>query len=201
MTNLIGDLRNLNVLVLHPRDADCDDLTQQIARIGCNVEAMWPLPPSLPGNVDVVFVQIRESVSPTLEKLLSQRPDKRPTVIGIIGYENPSVLQGMLDLGVHTVISKPLRAFGVMSCILMARRIWLAQLEALRTEEKLKQKLEHIQMITEAKFILMRHHGINEQDAYKVIRSHAMSRRTSTIEIANAIINADGLLSNLNVKK
>lgn len=86
MTNLIGDLRNLNVLVLHPRDADCDDLTQQIARIGCNVEAMWPLPPSLPGNVDVVFVQIRESVSPTLEKLLSQRPDKRPTVIGIIGY-------------------------------------------------------------------------------------------------------------------
>lgn len=198
---MIADLRSLNVLVLHPRDSDCDDLIPQIIRIGCNVESLWPLPETLPGNVDVVFVEIREAISPTLGKLLSQRPEKRPTVIGIIGYENPSVLQGMLDLEVQTVISKPLRAFGVLSCILMARRIWQAQLESLKTEEKLKQKLEHIQMITEAKFILMRHHGINEKDAYKVIRSHAMSRRTSTIEIANAIINADGLLSNLNVNK
>ncbi len=198
---MIADLRNLNVLVLHPRDSDCDDLIQQIIRIGCNVESLWPLPESLPGNVDVVFVEIREAISPALGKLLSQRPDKRPTVIGIIGYENPSVLQGILDIEVQTVISKPLRAFGVLSCILMARRIWLAQLESHKTEEKLKQKLEHIQMITEAKFILMRHHNINEKEAYKIIRSHAMSRRTSTIEIANAIINADGLLSNLNVSK
>lgn len=201
MNNLIGDLRSLNVLILHSRDADCDDLIQQILRIGCNVEAIWPIPDSLPANVDVVFVEIRESVSPSLSKLLSQRPEKRPTVIGIIGYENPSVLEGILELDVQMVLSKPLRAFGVLSCILMARRNWLSRLEALRTEEKLKQRLEHIQRITEAKFILMRHHGINEKDAYKAIRSQAMSRRTSTLEIANAIINADGLLSNLTVRK
>lgn len=201
MSNMIGDLRSLNVLILHPRDADCDDLIQQINRIGCNVEALWPLPEALPANTNVVFVEIREAISPGLEKLLSARNEKRPTVIGIIGYENPSVLQGMLDLEVQTVITKPLRPFGVLGNILIARRIWLAQLEALRTEEKLKQKLEHIQTITEAKFILMRHHGLNEREAYKVIRSHAMTRRTSTIEIANAIINADGLLSNLNLKK
>lgn len=47
----------------------------------------------------------------------------------------------------------------------------------------------------------MRHHGINESEAYKVIRTHAMSRRTSTMDIANAIINADGLLNNFQLKK
>lgn len=198
--SMIGDLRNLNVLVLHPRDSDCDDLIQQIMRIGCNVDSAWPLPRHLPANVDVVFAEIRESISPALGKLLSQRSDKRPTVIGIISYENPSVLQGMLDLEVQTVISKPLRAFGVLSSILMARRVWLDQQKAVKNEEKLKQKLENIQIITEAKFILMRHHGINEEDAHKVIRSHAMSRRTSTFEIASAIINADGLISELNVR-
>ena len=201
MNNLIIELRGLNILILQPRNADRDDLIQQIQRIGSNVEAIWPLPATLPANVDVVFVEVRESVSPSLSKLLSQRPDTRPTVIGIIGYENPSVLEGILELDVQMVLSKPLRAFGVLSCILMARRNWLSRLEARRTEEKLKQKLEHTQRITEAKFILMRHHSINEQDAYQAIRSQAMSRRTSTLEIANAIINADGLLSNLTIKK
>lgn len=201
MTDLINDLRNLNVLVLHPRDADADDLIQQVNRIGCSVDALWPLPENLPAGVDLVFVEVKESVSPELTRLLSNNVLTRPTVIGIIGYENPSVLQGMLDLSVQTVLSKPLRAFGVMGSMLMARRIWHEKREDLRNVEKIKLKLEDVQAITEAKFILMRHHGINDKDAYNVIRSHAMSRRTSTRDIANSIINADGLLNNFQIKK
>lgn len=201
MTDLINDLRSLNVLVLHRRDADCDDLVQQISRIGCNVETVWPCPVTLPANVDVVFVEIRESVPASMQKLLQDGASNRPTLIGIIGYENPSVLLGLLDLNVQTVLSKPLRASGVMSSILMARRIWLQRREDLANLEKLRLKLENIQIVTEAKFILMRHHGINESEAYKVIRTHAMSRRTSTLDIANAIINADGLLNNFQLKK
>lgn len=197
MTDLISSLRSLNVLVLHPRDSDADDLVQQINRIGCGVETIWPPPDVLPTSVDVIIVEIKEAISPALTKLLAVRQDQRPTLIGIIAYENPSVLAGILDLDVQAVLSKPLRAFGVMSSILMARRIWQMRQEALKTEEKLRQKLEQVQTITEAKFILMRHHGIDEQEAYKIIRSHAMARRSSTVDIANAIINADGLLSNL----
>lgn len=201
MTDLIRSLRSLNVLVLHPRDSDADDLIQQLNRIGCSVETIWPPPETLPASVDVVFVEIKEAISPALTRLLSLRPDQRPTMIGVIAYENPSVLAGILELDVQAVISKPLRAFGVMSSILMARRVWEHQREALRAEEKLRQKLEQVQIITEAKFILMRHHGIDENEAYKIIRSHAMARRSSTVDIANAIINADGLLSTLKVKK
>lgn len=201
MTDLIRNLRNLNVLVLHPRDSDADDLIQQLNRIGCNVETMWPPPETLPGSVDVVFVEIKEAIPPALARLLSPRPEQRPTLIGIIAYENPSVLSGILDMDVQAVIPKPLRAFGVMSSMLMARRIWERQHEALKNEEKLRQKLEHVQIITEAKFILMRHHGIGEDEAYRIIRSHAMTRRSTTVDIANAIINADGLLSTLKVSR
>lgn len=201
MTDMINDLRSLNVLVLHRLDADCDDLVQQISRIGCNVETVWPLPETLPANVDVVFIEIKESVSASMQKLFQDGTMTRPTLIGIIGYENPSVLLGLLDLNVQTVLSKPLRAFGVMSSILMARRIWRQRREDLANLEKMRMKMENIQIITDAKLILMRHHGISESEAYKVIRTHAMSRRTSTKEIANAIINADGLLNNFQLKK
>lgn len=199
MTDLIRTLRSLNVRVLHPRDSDADDLTQQINRIGCSVETIWPAPDTLPPSVDVVFAEIKESISPALTRLLSPRPDL-PTVIGLIAYENPSVLAGILELELQAVISKPLRAFGVMSTIVMARRVWERQRESSKSEEKMRLKLEQVQTITEAKFILMRHHNISEQDAYKVIRSQAMARRLSTAEIALAIINADGLLNNLKIK-
>lgn len=199
MHDLITNLRSLNVLVLHPRNADADDLIQQVNRIGCNVEAIWPLPETLPEKTDLVFVEVRERVQPALCQLFAQRPEQRPTLIGLIGYENPSVLGSILQLDVQAVISKPLRAFGVLSSMMMARHAWLERIEAAQSLEKARQKLEQIHVITEAKFILMRHHGINEKEAYRVIRTHAMSRRSSTFEIATAIINADGLLSRFGI--
>lgn len=197
MLNLISNLRSLNVLVLHPRDADADDLIQQLNRIGCVVEALWPFPDALPEGTDVVFVGVNESVPSSLNKLFAMRPYHRPTLIGLVSYENPSVLGGLLELGVQAVLSKPLRASGVLSSLLIARHAWLQRIESLKAEEKLRLKLEQVNTVTQAKFILMRHHGINEKEAYKIIRSHAMARRTSTVDIANAIINADDVLNNL----
>lgn len=201
MLNLISSLRSLNVLVLHPRNVDSDDLIQQINRIGCSVESLWPLPDTLPEGTDVAFVEVQESVPPSLRKLFSMRPELRPVLIGLVSYENPSVLKGLLELGVQSVISKPLRASGVLSSLLVARHAWLQRIESMKAEEKLRLKIDHVNTITQAKFILMRHHSIDENESYKIIRSHAMARRTSTLEIANAIINADDVLNNITSNK
>lgn len=194
MIDPINELRSLNVLVLHPRDADADDLIQQINRIGCNVDALWPIPEEMPGNVDLVIAEIKEAISTEMQRLLLRREDG-PPLVGIIAYENPSVLQGLIDLNVHAVLNKPLRAFGVMSAILMARRNWHELQENIRKKTKLSQKLENVQAVTKAKLILMRHHGVSEKDAYGIIRSHAMARRATTLEIAQGIIGADSLLN------
>lgn len=201
MLSLISSLRSLNVLVLHPRNVDADDLIQQLNRIGCSVESLWPLPDTLPEATDVAFVEVKEAVPPSLHKLFSMRSEHRPALIGLVSYENPSVLSGLLELGVQAVVSKPLRASGVLSSLVVARHAWLQRIEFLKAEEKLRLKLEQVNIITQAKFILMRHHGIDEDEAYKTIRSHAMARRTSTVDIANAIINADDVLNKLTSTK
>ena len=38
----LKELRTLNVAVIHPDDADGRQLTQQLQRIGCRVQAFWP---------------------------------------------------------------------------------------------------------------------------------------------------------------
>ncbi|MFQ3788965.1 ANTAR domain-containing response regulator [Halomonas sp. A29] len=200
-SNIIRDVRALRVLVLHPQDTHAEELLQQIRRIGCRAEASWPLPGRLPVGVDVVFVEVKETTPKGLDSLFGAETLDRPTLIGVAGYENPSVLQNLLDLKVDAVVTKPLRPYGVLSSIVMARRIWQEFRAVDRQIAQLKDKVQNIQKVSQAKFILMRLHQITEEEAYKVIRSQAMAKRTTTAEIAQAIINADGILGNISTKK
>ncbi|MCP1676769.1 AmiR/NasT family two-component response regulator [Natronocella acetinitrilica] len=199
-SSIIKDLRALRVLVMHPRDSHAEELLQQVTRIGCRAEAIWPLPQSVPDCADVVFVEVNETPSRGLRHLFDGGATSRPTLIGIAGYENPSVLQNLLELRVDAVVTKPLRAYGVLSSMVMARRIWHEFRCVEKTISKLKSKVENTQKISQAKFILMRLHKISEEEAYRTIRSQAMSKRTTTAEIAQAIINADGILGNISSK-
>jgi len=84
--------------------------------------------------------------------------------------------------------------------MVLARRIWQDFHRSDRELRKLKDKVKNIQTLSQAKFILMRLHRISEDEAYDIIRSQAMTKRTTTVEIALAIINADGILGNISMR-
>lgn len=195
MSNFINNLRDLNVAVMHPKGKSAEELLRQIHRIGCPFEAIWPMPSSLPKGIDVLFVDVDETSPVGIKRLLAKSKDDLPTIIAMIEYENPSVLEGLFEIGAHAVITKPIRAAGVLSSILMARRYWSESRKAERDIVKLKSKLENVQKVNDAKSILMRHRGLSDKDAYAIIRKQAMAKRATTLEIAQSIINADGILS------
>lgn len=196
MHDLIRDLRDQNVLLIHPRDRSADELLQQVNRIGCSFDHMWPVPHALPDKFDMVFVDVTDQSASKLKSFFDKR-EKRATIITIIGYENPSVLDIILEIGAHAVLTKPVRAAGVLSSMLMARRFQSEQERFSKDLTKLREKLENVQKVNDAKFILMRHRGITEREAYDLIRKQAMAKRTTTTEIAQSILNAESILSNM----
>lgn len=196
MHDLIRDLRDQNVLLIHPRDRSADELLQQVHRIGCSFEHVWPLPRSLPEKADIVFIDVSVHCASELKSVLDRR-DRPVTVIAIIGYENPSVLDVILEIGAHAVLMKPVRAAGVLSSMILARRYQMEQVRCSKDMSKLREKLDNVQKVNDAKFILMRHRGITERDAYDLIRKQAMAKRTTTTEIAQSIINAETILRDL----
>ena len=196
MNDLIQDLRDLHALLIHPRDRIADELLQQINRIGCNFDHMWPAPKSLPEKFDLVFVDVTDQTAARLKAMLNSR-ERPPTIVAIIGYENPSVLDLIFEIGAHSVLVKPLRPTGILTSMIMARRFWSEQIRFNKDLGKLRDRLENLQKVNDAKFILMRHRGITERDAYALIRKQAMAKRTTTTEIAQAIINAESILSNM----
>lgn len=194
---ILQSIRSLRAMVIHPPDSHGQELVAQLSRIGCRTETLWPPPSSLSQHVDLLFIEVKETIPDSVGRMLQDMGNQRPTVIGLAGYENPSVLKSILDLRVEAVITKPLRPYGVLTSLVMGRRIWHERRRLYSKIDKLSEKVRSTQKLSRAKVILMNLHQISEDEAYQRIRSQAMAKRATTVEIAQSIINAADILGNI----
>ena len=191
--DLLRNLRNSRVMVFHPKDADGEMLAQQLQRIGCQVITMWPPLPDLPDTVDVVFCSVRPDHAAVRCNWMSGEPSV--PVIAVINYENPTVVDAAMRIGARAVLVSPVRSAGILSSLAMAMHAHAEIHEVRRRVLRLEQKLLCANQISEAKAILVRTRHISDDEAYRIIREQAMSKRTATEDIARAIIHANGVLS------
>ena len=176
--------------VFHPDDADGRQLTQQLQRIGCQVQAFWP---PLPAGIDVVFLAVRpESMDAEFEWL---RGEDVPAVIAVVTYENPTIVEAVLHIGVQAVLPSPIRSFGLLSALVVARCVHQDMKSQTRRMRKLEAKVLGVRQISEEKSILVRTRQITEDAAYDLMRDQAMSKRVTTEEIAAAIVSANEIMS------
>lgn len=190
---LLMELRSLRVLLLHPSDADRQELMLQLQRIGCHVKASWPPTDSPPKDVDLVIFAVRPEVL-SIDLPWLTRED-RPAVIAVVTYENPTILEAVLALDAHGVIASPVRSFGLLTSIVLARHQFETKRASERHVAKLERRLTGLRNMAKAKAILMQTHRISEQEAYSVIRNQAMVKRVTTEEIADAVIKASEILA------
>lgn len=186
-------LRSLRVAVLHPQDSDGEQLIEQLRRIGCQVQAFWPLSPELPPGIDVVFLAVLPGIA--VPDWALYRSPESPIVIAIVTYENPTVIDAVLKIGAEGLIASPVRSFGLLSALVLARQLAQRVRSLARQTRRLEQKLEGIRKTSEAKSILMQTRGLNEVDAFRLMREQAMAKRVTIEEIADAIVNANEILS------
>lgn len=189
---LLRELRSLRVTVFHPDDQDGQELLGQLQRIGCQVKAFWPPQEKLSEEIDLVIFAMRpEVLSMDLPWL---RREGSPPVIPVVNYENPVIIEAVLQLNAYGVIASPVKSFGLLTSIVVA----VNQAEKARTQGKyiarLEQRLAALRTLNKAKAILMNTRGLSEDEAYKVIRDQAMSKRVTAEEIADAVIKANEIL-------
>lgn len=193
---ILRDFKGLRVQVIYPPDQEGKALVEHLKRIGCVCETAWPLPEAISGNADVVLLSVeQESRAQILELTRDFGKGKGPTIVAIVSYENPSTLQVVIECGALAVIERPIRPFGLLTNLILARALWLERQEAERRIRKLERKLSGNNKITKAKAILMESQGLSEEVAYESIRRQAMSKRLPMDEMAAAIINAHELLN------
>jgi AmiR/NasT family two-component response regulator len=94
----LRDLRDLNVVVLHPDNPEGQFLIDHLRRIGCKATRSWPVPEALPLGTDVVLLAMEHEARADIERFLHGLPQPAPTMLAIVGYENLCVPKTLSEL-------------------------------------------------------------------------------------------------------
>ena len=191
---IINDLRSLTVLIVYPKSTDGEELWEHLTRIGCQIQTCWPPPKEIPKNIDVVFLFVRPIVEG--EYTFNWNTESPPAVlIGIVDYENPSMLEKILSLQAQAVIGLPLKPFGILANIMLSVTNHRREIKISDRLARVNSKMKAYRDIDKAKLFLMNSRNITEDSAYEFIREQAMNKRTTIEAMALAIINASELLN------
>ena len=191
---IINDLRSLRVLIVYPKSTEGEELWEHLTRIGCEIQTCWPPPKEIPKNIDVVFLFVRPIVE---GDYLFNWNTENPTavLIGIVDYENPSMLEKVLSLQAQAVIGLPLKPFGILANIMLSVTNYRRESKLNARLTRVNSKMKAYRDIDKAKSFLMNSRNITEESAYDFIRVQAMNKRTTIEAMALAIINAGELLN------
>jgi AmiR/NasT family two-component response regulator len=189
----LKELRSLKIAVIHPDDADGMQLTQQLQRIGCHVQAFWPPVQVLPAGIDIAFIAVQPNIIGLRFEWMQH--EDAPTVIAVVTYENPTIVDAVLALGAQSVLPSPIRSFGLLTALVLARETHKEKLSLMRRLRKVEAKLLGARHLADAKAVMMKTHDISDTQAYDLIREQAMTKRTTIEEIAEMIVHASQILS------
>ncbi|MFK0382335.1 ANTAR domain-containing response regulator [Agrobacterium sp. NPDC090273] len=192
---ILRELRDLPVVVVHPLDNEGKELTEHLRRIGCKPQLVWPVPQSLPKKIDMLIIAIRDEQRAETRAFLKQIPNPRPPIVAVVGYEDPSTLQLVLESGALAVISYPIKPFGLLTNLAIARNVWNQVDSNARDARRLKRKVLGEQVVVRAKTILMATKTITEDEAHRELREQAMAARLSIEQFAQRIVSEASLSS------
>lgn len=192
---LFRHLRHACITIFHPEDQNREVLVQQLHRIGCQTFTMWPPSPQLPAETELVIFLLDADAS-AKKKLPWLTPDSSIPLIGVLDYENPTTLETATALGCHGILVRPLQAKGLLSTVILTMH-HSQQLKTLRKRnQRLEEKLQAAGEISAAQAMLAHARGISATEAYKILREQAMLKRVTVEDIARALLQTDGLMSN-----
>lgn len=190
---VLKDIRELNVVILHPQDQDGEEISGQLRRLGCKYQTFWPELDALPPGTDLVILAVRpETLS--LKYPWMGRPST-PPLIPVVTFENPITVSAVLQLEAFATIASPVRSAGLLTAIAVTISQHRARRAMERYIERMEQKQAHSRIIEQATKIVMESRRIDQVDAYKLLRSQAMLKRESIEVVANGIVKAKDVLN------
>lgn len=111
-------------------------------------------------------------------------------VLLLTAYSQQDIVDKASQAGIIAYLVKPIREEQLFPAIEIAVKRF-EEIHNLNVElDRLKESLEARKLIERAKGILMKAHGLSEQDAYRKMQQFSMAKRISLKELAESIIAA-----------
>jgi response regulator NasT len=143
---------------------------------------------------DVVIIGLESPSRDTLEQLFQMsRVVKRPIAM-FVDKSDRAAITAAIDAGVSAYVVGGLQKERVQSILDVCISRFNAMARMQDELERVKTALEERKVIDRAKGILMRAKGLDEEEAYRVLRKTAMNEKKKIAEIAQSVLMAAELL-------
>ncbi len=183
---------NLDVAIIAKRDEEGERLMRELQRLRCNVRHIWPMPPQIPVQFDLVFCTLTED----LPQRIPWIPGEPEAALVVIDCGTGELdLQLIHNCAAHGVLHYPATPRATQTCVALARGHFLYEKRLRGRIDKLDENLRTMRSVERAKSLLIRMKDVTEEEAYNYLRRQAMERRVTIGAVANAIIDSHELLS------
>ncbi|WP_283179856.1 hypothetical protein [Gemmobacter sp. 24YEA27] len=184
----ISDLKGTRVLVLLPPGREAEALMTHLIRIGCLPRLDWPIPARLSDDIDVAIVTVDSDARADVRVLITSLTDLSPPIIVLVGYEDPSTLQLVLELRAAAVIERPVKPFGLLTNLMISRDIWKRRRKNLERIAAAEQRQAALSVVDIAKTLLCRVRNIEMAQTHRYLQKAAMDGRISIEAAAERVI-------------
>ena len=169
------------------RDAGCRDIT--IVR-----EMHSLMRRILEVDPDVIFIDLENPNRDVLEQMFQVSRSVRRPIAMFVDQADTESIHRAVQSGVGAYVVDGLHKDRVKT-ILDTAVGHFNTFNKLREElERANQALEDRKLIERAKGILMKERGVNESDAYGLLRTAAMNENRRVIDVARGVVSAAGLI-------
>ena len=192
--NIFNKLTKLQFCLLHPSGTDAKEILNQVHRIGCSCDHIWPLNSKIELSYDVVIIGLEIEQYAVLKSLLKRRDGFDPTIIAVVDYESPKTLEMLMEFNACAVLAKPVHHFGILATLVLARWNWQRINKITLRANRLEKRLSNQVVVSKAVAIVMKKRQISEQAAYKLIRNQSMSKRLPLFDLCESLIAANDIL-------
>ncbi|MBA3301956.1 MAG: ANTAR domain-containing protein [Thermoleophilaceae bacterium] len=181
----------LRVLVADERSRELDELEQLLAGLGHLVTARAIALEALDRAIadeqpDIAIVKVDDDEEHALALIEEIVEGASCPVVALRETSDPDFVGVAAELGVHAFVH-PISAEAVHAAIEIARRRHAETEELEETVGQLESALERRAVIERAKGMLMERHGIDEQEAFELLRRSARSSNRKVLDLSRSV--------------
>ena len=143
---------------------------------------------------DVVLMDLGSPSRDTLEEMLLVSRALAKPIAMFVDQSDDTMIGAAIDAGVSAYVVDGLRKDRVKPILELAVRRFTAFSRMQNELDEARTALANRKTIDKAKAILMAQRGLNEGDAYGLLRSTAMTQGRRLVDVAEALITASSLL-------
>jgi len=143
---------------------------------------------------DVILIDLENPSRDVLEQMFQVSRAVRRPIAMFVDQSDAASIQASVDAGVSAYIVDGLKKERIKPILDLCVSRFNAFAKLQEELERTKSQLEDRKIIEKAKGILMKMKGLNEDEAYVLLRSTAMREKKKIGEIAQSIITASEML-------